>query len=253
MKERTLYEVLEVSENASEEVIEKAYKVLAKKYHPDLQSQDKKQIAENKMKQINEAYEILGNETKRKEYDIKLEQERSKKKLENQSQSNSRTYDEYNQYKSQNTYSQYDSDGYNTHNQYNSDNSHNMKTDDFDYEKERLKYEKKLQKEEAIQRKRMQESLNEEYQNAYYDYLRSLGFKVKRGWSKESIKDFFMVILILVVIFVILWFIPPTHDWMVNFYEGNPILKTIIDIIIAIVTGIFKGIWNFITGLFAQN
>ena len=33
----TLYEILEVSENASIEVIEKAYKVLAKKYHPDLQ------------------------------------------------------------------------------------------------------------------------------------------------------------------------------------------------------------------------
>ena len=38
MKDKTLYEVLEVSENASAEIIEKAYKVLAKKYHPDLQS-----------------------------------------------------------------------------------------------------------------------------------------------------------------------------------------------------------------------
>ena len=37
MKNTTLYELLEVSENASEEIIEKAYKVLAKKYHPDLQ------------------------------------------------------------------------------------------------------------------------------------------------------------------------------------------------------------------------
>lgn len=37
MKNITLYEVLEVSENASTEIIEKAYKVLAKKYHPDLQ------------------------------------------------------------------------------------------------------------------------------------------------------------------------------------------------------------------------
>mgnify|MGYP004462013251 CR=1 FL=1 len=37
MKNTTLYELLEVSENASKEIIEKAYKVLAKKYHPDLQ------------------------------------------------------------------------------------------------------------------------------------------------------------------------------------------------------------------------
>lgn len=37
MKNTTLYELLEVSENASKEIIEKAYKVLVKKYHPDLQ------------------------------------------------------------------------------------------------------------------------------------------------------------------------------------------------------------------------
>ena len=39
MKEKTLYEILEVSEKASQEVIEKAYKVLVKKYHPDLQKE----------------------------------------------------------------------------------------------------------------------------------------------------------------------------------------------------------------------
>ena len=96
----------------------------------------------------------------------------------------------------------------------------------------------------------MKENLNKEYENAYYDYLRSLGYKVKRKWSKENIKDFFIVILIMAIIITALWFIPPTHDWMVSFYEQNPILKTIIDIIIAIITGIFKGIWEFITGLF---
>ena len=67
MKKGTFYEVLEVSENASGEIIEKAYKVLAKKYHPDLQPQEKKQEAENKMKQLNEAYSILSDENKRRE------------------------------------------------------------------------------------------------------------------------------------------------------------------------------------------
>ena len=48
------YEILEVSKNASKEVIEKAYKVLAKKYHPDLQQEiSEKQLAEKKMKLIN--------------------------------------------------------------------------------------------------------------------------------------------------------------------------------------------------------
>ena len=46
MKEKTLYEILEVSENASGEIIEKAYKTLAKKYHPDLQEEANKKQAE---------------------------------------------------------------------------------------------------------------------------------------------------------------------------------------------------------------
>ena len=45
---KTLYEILEVSETASDEIIEKAYKVLAKKYHPDLQQNgDKKKCRRN--------------------------------------------------------------------------------------------------------------------------------------------------------------------------------------------------------------
>ena len=79
MKEDTLYEILEVSEKASDEVIEKAYKVLVKKYHPDLQAETKREDAEKKMKQINEAYDILSNPSKRNEYDVQLEQKRKQR------------------------------------------------------------------------------------------------------------------------------------------------------------------------------
>ena len=68
----TLYDRLEVSEKASKEVIEKAYKVLAKKYHPDLQAHADKENAEKMMKLINEAYEVLSDDAKRQEYDKKL-------------------------------------------------------------------------------------------------------------------------------------------------------------------------------------
>lgn len=81
---KTLYELLEVSENASKEIIEKAYKVLAKKYHPDLQAEGEKLEAEKKMKQINEAYEILNDEIKRKEYDLKLTEERRQEEAKRQ-------------------------------------------------------------------------------------------------------------------------------------------------------------------------
>ena len=67
------YDELEVSKNASKEVIEKVYKVLAKKYHPDMNQGDAKQEAEEKFKKISDAYEVLSNEEKRKKYDLELE------------------------------------------------------------------------------------------------------------------------------------------------------------------------------------
>ncbi|HBC98008.1 MAG TPA: molecular chaperone DnaJ [Clostridium sp.] len=54
------YEVLEISENASKEEIKKAYRKLAKKYHPDQYDNNPlRDLAENKMREINEAYDYL--------------------------------------------------------------------------------------------------------------------------------------------------------------------------------------------------
>ena len=79
-------EILEVNENASKEVIDKAYKVLAKKYHPDLQEEKNKKAAEEKIKSLNEAYEILSNPKKKQAYDAKiarLKQEEENRKKQN--------------------------------------------------------------------------------------------------------------------------------------------------------------------------
>ncbi len=61
------YKILGVSKDAKKSEIKKAYKKLARKYHPDLNPGDKS--AEEKFKQINEAYEVLGNDENRKKYD----------------------------------------------------------------------------------------------------------------------------------------------------------------------------------------
>ena len=71
---RNYYDELEVSKTASKEVIEKVYKVLAKKYHPDTTKELDKRAAEEKFKVISEAYEILSDDEKRKKYDLELEQ-----------------------------------------------------------------------------------------------------------------------------------------------------------------------------------
>ena len=64
---RDYYEVLGVSKTASQDEIKKAYRSLAKKYHPDMNPGDKN--AEAKFKEASEAYGILSDETKRKQYD----------------------------------------------------------------------------------------------------------------------------------------------------------------------------------------
>lgn len=61
------YKVLELNKNATEEEIKKAYRKLARKYHPDLNPNDKE--AERKFKEINEANEVLSNAENRKKYD----------------------------------------------------------------------------------------------------------------------------------------------------------------------------------------
>lgn len=72
MADKNYYEILGVDKNADDETIKKAYRKLALKYHPDryagASEQEKKQ-AEEKFKQINRAYEVLSDKTKRSNYD----------------------------------------------------------------------------------------------------------------------------------------------------------------------------------------
>lgn len=64
------YETLQISPSASEEVIRAAYKAMAKLYHPDTTKYDKV-TAEQRMKEINEAFQVLSDRQKRKDYDAR--------------------------------------------------------------------------------------------------------------------------------------------------------------------------------------
>lgn len=222
-----LYEILEVSEKASKEVIDKAYHVLAKKYHPDLQQGEQKQYAEDKMKQINEAYEILSSEDKRREYDISLEKQRKQEKLEEEQ----KRKQQINEYEQERMQEQLENQTY-----YRNENqSINENTE----ENTNYQNAKKIQKE-----------INRAYANAYNNYLRSLGYKVKEPWTFKRFLELLKVLAILTVIILIIWFFPPTHKLLIDFYENNFIIKTIVNVISNIFQGIWNGIRNFVIGLF---
>ena len=64
---KSLYETLEINENATTSEIKKAYRKLAKQYHPDI---NKTKEAEEKFKEINAAYEVLSDDEKKSQYDM---------------------------------------------------------------------------------------------------------------------------------------------------------------------------------------
>lgn len=67
MEYKDYYKIMGLEKTASQDEIKKTYRKLAKKYHPDLNQDDEK--AQERFKEISEAYEVLGDEKKRKQYD----------------------------------------------------------------------------------------------------------------------------------------------------------------------------------------
>ena len=88
------YKILEVSENADILKIKKKYRKLAMKYHPDRNAGDEK--AAKKFREITEAYEVLSNEKRRKEYDYKRENENNHTKKKNDKENFKNKYSENN-------------------------------------------------------------------------------------------------------------------------------------------------------------
>ena len=181
----TYYEILEVSRMASKEVITKAYKVLVRKYHPDLEQEEgKKEEAKEKMVRINEAYETLSDDEKRKKYDdtIAILEEKEKKKQQGKTQNVNRNIDNVN---SNNNISIN-----------NIDNANNLNND--------TKLQEEMQRAEEEIQMHKQNIVNQMYED-YYNTLRRMGYKVVTVRPlKERIKAYVIagiVILLLILIY----------------------------------------------------
>ena len=77
---KNYYEILEVNPKASEDIIKKVYKIKVKQNHPDLFQGEEKKKAEEKTKEITEAYDILSNKEKRQNYDLEFKNNENEEK-----------------------------------------------------------------------------------------------------------------------------------------------------------------------------
>lgn len=187
---KNYYEILEVDKNASEEVIEKAYKTLAKKYHPDLQNNSN---CQDKMRQINEAYEILSNDFKRREYDEKIKIQ-------------SVSIEEYNRIIQEN-------------NRLKKDLKRVANQREMSQNQERL--------EEMSIMQRYYEQIKKATKQPQMRYERK-----KTKISLEKIKKIVIYIAILIGIGLVLAIVPFTRKFFINLYNNNVIIKLLVDTIV---------------------
>lgn len=223
MKEN-YYDILEINKNASPEIIEKAYKTLVKKYHPDLQQNNQKNNYEEKIKKINEAYEILSNPENKKNYDLNLE-------------NNEISIDDYNKLYNENINLKKElnylkNNYYNLENKIN--NNYNKNNIENNYQNNN-NYNNNLEDniENEINQK-INNAVNKAYYDAYIQDLKNRGFKIK---YKKTFKDFialFITILIILFISFVLWHIPFTKNYLINLYNENSAFKFIVDLFLNI-------------------
>lgn len=210
---KNYYEILEVDKNASPEIIEKAYKTLAKKYHPDLQEDNFKKDSEIKMQLINEAYETLSDPEKKKNYDISLSETTiSEDDISSILEENKELHRKINNFENERK------------NINNSDNdeilyyNNNENINSIDYEQE------------------LQRAREKAYHDAYIQDLKNRGYRIKyKKTPKEHFKNF-LALLITILILFLLWQIPFIQNFFKNMYYENAIVKILVDTIL----GLFK-------------
>lgn len=187
---KNYYDILEVNKRASREVIDKAYKVLAKKYHPDLYSSAEKKYNEKKLKELNEAYRVLSDYFLREQYDKELEFQEKEERETKYEQANVRKMRE----------NEEEIQSYSMHKAQ-------------DYKKSEIKQNKVGSLGSLIDLTKL---------------VLENRPRVNGKRKKLNQKDFLalgLTVISLIIIGIILWFIPFTNGWMRELIFENPIFS----------------------------
>ena len=213
------YSILQININASPEIIEKAYKTLAKKYHPDLQqSEESKKEAEEILKNINEAYDVLSDKYKKQKYDSTL-------------YDNTISKEDFNKLYEQNQILKNKINNLQNHYNINHLSNSNIDKQNISYEKKSKKdYELKEKQQDLEFKKQIEQAKRQAYYDAYIQDLKNRGYTIK---YKKTFKDYiryFITIIVIILILFIMWKIPFIHDYFTNLFESNELLKSIKEI-----------------------
>ena len=200
---KNYYEILQVNEKASKEVVSKVYKMLAKKYHPDANPDNKEETAE-KFKEISEAYEILSNDEKRTEYDKELEDFKAT------SQGQTVSLEEFLALQNYCKKLEEQINNYNSQPNYAPNQKYQTKNiNNYAYER--------------AQEKAYNDAVDKAYHDAYVNNLRNMGYKIRyKKTFKEHFKNFIALIItagILFIVFKIIWSIPSAKEWVLGLFK----------------------------------
>ena len=195
---KNYYEILEVNRRASKEVIDKAYRVLARKYHPDQYTGEKQIYAERKMKDINEAYRVLSDEFLREKYDSELEIELEMMYSNRYNQGNI--------------------------NNINSNLNENSNFQNKEETEQEIRARKKQEKAEYRRKMSSFSGIIELTKELYANRPRREELK---NMTKKDIYAIGLTIVVIIIIGIILWFIPFTNAWMKELIFENELFKWI--------------------------
>ena len=274
----TIYDLLEINEDASKEEIENAYNKIILEFHIDPKLDNQANMDNEKiLNKIKIAYEILMDDEKRSRYDKELAKRRAEDLLknvkiqENKSENNSennqkfRASENYKVIKkvdipddsieqekehvnnvSKNNTNNIEYERTNNSKVYN-DNSSEDKLSKKEIKKNKKNaqndFNEKLKKAKQIQKERQaQDEYNSAYEKAYNSYLKKMGYGLGRR-SKRIFTRIKKTLIIIIAIFLtgfIFWMIPSFRNTMISLYEENDIIHILVNIIASFFKAIFS-------------
>ena len=235
---KNYYEILEVDSKASPEVIERAYKTLVKKYHPDLQNGAMKDEYGEKMKEINEAYSVLSDDYKKASYDEQLRRTIiSREEYENAIQENERLRNELERNATVNNDQFYNERVQNNNyqrpvqnNEYNGFEDGNAITNMGKILREEIK-------------RATEKAYNKAYEEAYIQDMKNRGYKIR---YKHDFKYYIKLagcIFVVILAFVIIYQIPIVKGFFTKLYENNIFFRIIVNLFKSIIN-VFKSTFS---------